>query len=93
MRHHHRGQFGASNIYAVCRLSPLNLDIQLDGEELEKALWMPVDEYLSREATSPFNRRVVEAALAAGPLSSIKLGDYMEAPEDYEIFMSDAFAS
>jgi len=93
MRHHHRGQFGASNIYAVCRLSPLNLDIQLDGEELEKALWVPVDDYLSREATSPFNRRVVEAALAAGPLSSVKLGDYMEAPEDYEIFMSDAFAS
>lgn len=90
MRHHHRGQFGASNIYAVCRLSPLNHDIRLDNEELEKALWMPVDEYLAREATSPFNRRVVEAALSTRPLPDETLEGYMDAPETYEVFMADA---
>ncbi|NEZ05003.1 NUDIX domain-containing protein [Wenzhouxiangella sp. XN201] len=89
MRHHHRGQFGASNIYAVCRLKPLDFDIRLDGDELEKALWMPVDEYLARKATSPFNRRVVEAALAADPLSPVNLDNYMGHPDDYEIFMSN----
>lgn len=93
MRHHHRGQFGASNIYAVCRLTPLNFDIRLDGDELEKALWMPADEYLAREATSPFNRRVVEAALAADPLSPVNLDNYMGHPDDYEIFMSNATAA
>ncbi|NBB93443.1 MAG: NUDIX domain-containing protein [Gammaproteobacteria bacterium] len=92
MRHHHRGQFGASNIYAVCRLSPLNFDIRLDGEELEKALWMPVEDYLARDATSPFNRRVVEAAIATDPLASVDLDNYMERPDDYEIFMSNATA-
>jgi len=92
MRHHHRGQFGASNIYAVCRLTPLNFDIRLDGDELEKALWMPVDEYLAREATSPFNRRVVEAALATDPLSPVDLDNYMDHPDEYEIFMSNATA-
>lgn len=90
MRHHHRGQFGASNIYAVCRLTPLNTDIRLDGEELEKALWMPVDEYLGRKATSPFNRRVVKAALASRPLPDEKLENYMDAPESYEVFMADS---
>lgn len=92
MRHHHRGQFGASNIYAVCRLLPLSHDIRLDGEELEQALWMPVDEYLARDATSPFNRRVVEAALAADPLSPVKLDNYMDDPDDYEIFMTNSTA-
>ncbi|RFF29955.1 NUDIX hydrolase [Wenzhouxiangella sediminis] len=92
MRHHHRGQFGASNIYAVCRLSPLNFDIHLDGDELEKALWMPVDEYLAREATSPFNRRVVQAALATAPLPDETLEAYMDAPDSYEVFMADATA-
>ena len=89
MRHHHRGQFGASNIYAVCRLTPLNHDIHLDGEELEKALWMPVEEYLARAATSPFNRRVVQAALATPPLPDETLEGYMDAPETYEVFMAD----
>lgn len=90
MRHHHRAQFGASNIYAVCHLSPLSFDIHIDGDELEKALWMPIEEYLAREATSPFNRRVVEAAVAADPLSSVNLDNYMDHPDDYEIFMPDA---
>lgn len=92
VRHHHRGQFGASNIYAVCRLSPLNMDIRLDGEELEKALWIPVEEYLAREATTPFNRRVVEAAVAANPLSPVNLDNYMDHPDDYEIFISNVTA-
>lgn len=89
MRHHHRGQFGASNIYAVCLLAPLNLDIRLDGDELAEALWMPAQEYLARDGIGPFNRRVVEAALAADPLLPVKLEDYMDGPDDYEIFMAD----
>lgn len=89
MRHHHRGQFGASNIYAVCQLAPVSFDIRIDDEELEKALWMPVEEYLAREATSPFNRRVVEAAVAAEPMSSVNLDNYMDHPDEYEVFMPD----
>ena len=90
MRHRHRGQFGASNIYAVCRLTPLNRDIRLDGEEIEEALWIPVEEYLARERISPFNRRIVNAALATSPLPDEDLDGVTEAHDSYEIFMADA---
>jgi 8-oxo-dGTP pyrophosphatase MutT (NUDIX family) len=90
MRHSHRGQFGTSNIYAVCRLDPLNHDIRLDGDEIEKALWIPVDEYLARDSISPFNRRIVNAALATTPLPDEDLDGVSEAHDSYEIFMADA---
>jgi hypothetical protein len=51
---------------------------------------MPVDEYLAREATSPFNRRVVQAALATRALPDETLEGYMDAPETYEVFMADS---
>jgi 8-oxo-dGTP diphosphatase len=90
MRHHHRGQFGASNIYVICRLEPLDFDIRLDGDELAKALWIPADEFLARDGIGPLNRRVVEAALSADPLPAIKLDDYMDGPDEYEVFLADA---
>lgn len=93
MRHHHRGQFGASNIYAVFKLSPLTFDICVDGDELAKALWLPAEEYLSLEEIGAFNRRVVEAALAADALPPEKLDNYMGGPDDYEIFMVDTATS
>lgn len=93
MRHHHRGHFGASNIYAVFLLSPLTFDISVDGDELAKAMWLSAEEYLALEDIGPFNRRAVEAALAADALSPVKLDSYMDSPDDYEIFMADRATS
>jgi 8-oxo-dGTP diphosphatase len=90
IRHHHRGQFGASNIYAVCRLIPLNFNIRLDESELSKALWLPGYEYLVLDGIGAFNRRAVQAALSAEALTPIKLDNYMGGPDEYEIFMTDA---
>ncbi len=87
-RHHHRGQFGESNIYAVCRLKPLTHEIRIDEREIAQAMWIPVEQYLAREGIGLYNRRVVQAALAAPPLASIKMDGYMDGPDDYEIFVT-----
>ena len=62
-RHWHGYRYGKSDIYFVCRLSPLSRDITKQDEEIEECLWMPVEDYLSSESTSVFNRRIVKAAL------------------------------
>lgn len=86
-RHHHRGQFGESNIYAVCRLRPLSHEIRIDPAEIAEAMWIPVDQYLTREGIGLYNRRVVQATLAAPPMASIKIDGYLDGPDDYEIFV------
>ena len=62
-RHWHGYRYGKSDIYFVCRLSPLSREITMQEEEIEECLWMSVDDYLSSEATSSFNRRIVKATL------------------------------
>ncbi len=62
-RHWHGYRYGKSDIYFVARLSPLSNEITMQVEEIEECLWMPVDDYLDSDATSPFNRRIVRAAL------------------------------
>ena len=62
-RHWHGYRYGKSDIYFVARLSPLSSEITMQEEEIEECLWMPVEEYLSSDATSVFNRRIVKAAL------------------------------
>lgn len=87
MRHHHHGQFGASNIYAVCNLLPRTLQITRDEGEIARACWVAVDEYLADPHIGLYNRRVVRAALEGWPLISIKLDGYMTRPDDYEVFV------
>ena len=62
-RHWHGYRYGKSDIYFVARLSPLSKEITMQVEEIEECLWMPVNDYLESDATSPFNRRIVRAAL------------------------------
>jgi 8-oxo-dGTP pyrophosphatase MutT (NUDIX family) len=69
-RHHHRAQFGTSNIYFICRMHPLTMDITIDPEEIAEARWMSVAEYLALETVGEFNKRVVELALRHRPLAS-----------------------
>lgn len=87
LRHHHRGQFGTSNIYFICKLTPLTEAITTDHSELTRAVWMPVQDYLDNAHIGVLNRRAVQAALSAGPLAGVKLEGYMGGPEAYEIFL------
>ncbi|NDE06945.1 MAG: NUDIX domain-containing protein [Chloroflexi bacterium] len=87
-RHWHGYRYGKSDIYFVCRLTPLNTDLTMQAEEIEECLWMPVDEYLSHELVSPFNKRIVRAALSAPGVSPEWIEGHTD-PARYEFFMPD----
>jgi 8-oxo-dGTP pyrophosphatase MutT (NUDIX family) len=87
-RHWHGYRFGKSDIYFVCRLSPLSLEIRRQEEEIAECLWMPVQDYLSSEYVGVFNRRIVEAALKGGdPLVPVWIEGYQTDDNAREIFM------
>ena len=85
-RHWHGYRYGKSDIYFICRLSPLNHEVSTQEEEIEECLWMPVDEYLSSESVGSFNKRVVEAAIAGPGFDRTAIEGYSD-PERHEVFM------
>lgn len=87
-RHWHGYRFGKSDIYFICRLSPLNHDITIQESEIEECLWMPVDEYLTNEFVGVFNRRVVEIALTGKGLVPTWFEGYDVERETREIFVA-----
>ena len=87
-RHWHGYRYGKSDIYFVCRLSPLSQDISKQDAEIEECIWMPVEEYLSHELVSPFNRRIVRAALSAPGVMPEWIEGHTD-PARYEFFMPD----
>lgn len=89
LRHHHKGQFGTSNLYVVCRLRPLDFDIRVDDEEIGDAMWVEVGDYLANPDIGAYNKRVVRAAVAGRTLSLAEVEGYMSAGE-YEVFIGDA---
>jgi 8-oxo-dGTP pyrophosphatase MutT (NUDIX family) len=86
-RHWHGYRFGKSDIYFVCRLSPLNHQIVADEHEIQECLWMPVEEYLASEDVGLFNKRIVEAALAGQSMVPVWIEGYQTDPAEREIFM------
>lgn len=67
----HPSQFGHSNIYAVCRLTPLTFDINIqDKQEIEDAKWVAISDYLTDESHSPLNRKLVETSVQSHCLYS-----------------------
>lgn len=85
-RHWHGYRYNKSDIYFVCRLSPLSTEITMQAEEIEDCLWMPVQEYLQAEDTSPFNKRIVGAALNSPGIRPYTMEGYGD-PSRYEFFM------
>jgi 8-oxo-dGTP pyrophosphatase MutT (NUDIX family) len=64
LRHWHGYRYGKSDIYFVCRLTPLSAEISMDSRELVECLWLPLDEYLADTDVHPFNKLVVRTAAA-----------------------------
>ncbi len=62
-RHWHGYRYGKSDIYFVSRLRPLSREITMQADEIQECLWLPVDDFLSREDISNFNKQIVRAAL------------------------------
>jgi 8-oxo-dGTP pyrophosphatase MutT (NUDIX family) len=86
LRHWHGYRYGKSDIYFVCRLSPLSQDLTMQAEEIEECLWMPVAEYFDSDLVSPFNKRIVHAALNSHGVSPEWIDGYAD-PARYEFFM------
>lgn len=87
-RHWHGYRFDKSDIYFICRLSPLTREIHIQEEEIEESLWMPVEEYLASEYVGEFNKRIVQAALdGSRGLVPVAVEDYQYDPASREIFM------
>ena len=88
-RQWHGYRFGKSDIYFVCRLTPLNRDIQKQDDEIDECFWMPVDEYMSSEYVWEFNKSIVSAALESEGMVQATLGENRDAAR-FEWFMPSA---
>lgn len=85
-RHWHGYRHGKSDIYFVCRLDPLSFDLVPQEDEIEEALWMPVDQYLDHPDVHAFNRRIVRAAMADRGIRPEQIDGY-GTPETHEFFL------
>ena len=85
-RHWHGYRYGKSDIYFVCRLSPLSQSVTMQAEEIEECFWMPVEEYFESDLVSAFNKRIVRAALNSPGVTPEWIDGYAD-PARYEFFM------
>ncbi|MDR1932157.1 MAG: NUDIX domain-containing protein [Spirochaetales bacterium] len=85
LRHWHGYRYGKSDIYFVCRLTPLSTEITMDTGELVECLWLPVEEYLADADVHPFNKLVVRAAMNSKGISEKFIPEYK--PETYELLV------
>ena len=68
----HPFMFNKSNMYLVFKLEPLTLEINIiDTEEIEKAFWMPLDDFFAHEEMSDFQKELVKASLRNEGISLI----------------------
>ena len=85
-RHWHQYRYGKSDIYFVCRLSPLTHEIKIQAEEIAECIWIPVDDFLESEDISMFNKSIVRAALESPGLSSGWIDGFIDRQQG-EFFM------
>jgi 8-oxo-dGTP pyrophosphatase MutT (NUDIX family) len=90
-RHWHGYRYDKSDIYFVCRLSPLSEKITIQAEEIEVCLWLPVQDYLTSENASTFNKHIVKAALESPGVTHMEIDGY-STPDRHEIFMPHGMA-
>lgn len=76
VRHAHVNRFGKSDLYFVCRLTPLSEEIQPQESEIAECVWMPVEQFLQHEEVSAFNRNFVELAISTTGLETAVFEDY-----------------
>lgn len=86
-RHHHGGQFRTSNIYAIGVLTPLSHEITKQADEIGKACWMPVEQFLATETACVYSRYIVREVLSRRGWYSVNLdGFHIQNHDEYEIY-------
>lgn len=91
MRHHHQGQFGASNLYIVCQLYATTTTLTPAANEIAEVRWFDVETYLGDKKASLYNKLILKSAVSHSRLVSHQVSGYMQSVTDYEIFLP-AFA-
>ena len=85
-RQWHGYRYGKSDIYFVGKLRPLSKEITMQAAEIQECLWMPVDDFISSDDISNFNKQIVRAALESdGVIQSFIEG--FGGPDTREYFM------
>jgi len=59
-RQAHTYSFGLSDMYFVCRLKPLTLDIKMQESEIQDAKWMPAEEFFALSFYKGLYRKILE---------------------------------
>ena len=62
-QHNLPGAFGMSDMYVICRLSPLSYHIQFCTQECLRCEWLDLTELAKTEATTPITSRVAKLLL------------------------------
>ena len=88
MRHHHQGQFGASNLYIVARLHSEQTDVVPDYAEIAAAAWFDPQQFLHDPKAHPYNKLLVEAALGSPLWQARDLPEYQAGPLGFELFQA-----
>ena len=85
----HPYRFGKSNAYFVCKLTPLqtNIDIQ-DSDEIAEAMWLSIDEFVADKQQSLFNRQLVGALAGKSGLAKTELDGNDGPHRKQEIFFT-----
>jgi ADP-ribose pyrophosphatase YjhB (NUDIX family) len=88
-RHWHGYRYDQSDIYFVCRLTPLTQTIRKQDAEIHDARWLPIQEFLTRDSVSIFHKRIVQCALNSANNTGLTPGwlqDYDQDRTTREIF-------
>lgn len=89
MRHHHRGQFGASNLYIVCQLQAQTTTLVAAEKEIAEVRWFLPEDYLNDKKASQYNKLLLKSALEYSGLVRHQVPGYQGSAADYEIFLPE----
>ena len=83
----HPYRFNKSNMYIVFQLEAESLEINvIDTHEIEKAFWMPLEEFFSHTEMSDFQKDLVHAALNNEGVSLMKNDIYFPHKKYVEVY-------
>lgn len=89
MRHHHRGQFGASNLYIVCELQAQTTAITAAENEIAEVRWFAPEVYLQDVNASEYNKLLLKSALNHTGMVRHQVAGYQQTAAEYEIFLPE----
>jgi 8-oxo-dGTP pyrophosphatase MutT (NUDIX family) len=82
-RHWHGYRYGKSDIYFVCRLHPLSVDITMQESEIEDCRWMPVKDFLDSDGVSAFNKNIVSAAMRSPGIAPSQVPGFEDGTREF----------